>query len=117
MSNRLHLLLPVFLIVLLHQHSTAQTMVNRGLAEHAIVFAGFDNAGAVLHLNYEIPFPGVVTLQLLDAEGKRVWHKQAPLESGPNRFSMKQSAFHADESYSFVLQYKLSEVSGPVPMP
>lgn len=92
-------------------------MVNRGLPEHAIVFSGFDQSGPVLHLNYEIPFPGVVTLVLLDGEGNQVWHKQAPLEPGPNRFSMKQAAFQPDETYSYRLQYKLSEVTGPVPTP
>lgn len=117
MQRRLLLVLVVFSLLSAFQNSFSQTMVNRGLPEHALVYGGFDQAGTVLHLNYEIPFPGVVTLILLNEKGERVWHKQEPLEPGPNRFSMKQAAFHADESYTFVLQYKLTEVTGPVPLP
>jgi hypothetical protein len=117
MLRRLYLVFASMALLCAPLISFSQTMVNRGLPEHAIVFGGFDQSGPILHLNYEIPFPGVVTLVLLDKSGRKVWHKQAPLEDGPNRFSMKKAAFDAGESYSFLLQYKLSEVTGPVPAP
>ncbi|MEM0999818.1 MAG: hypothetical protein AAGN35_22380 [Bacteroidota bacterium] len=106
----------LILLLVVSQIALAQTMVNQGRPEHAIVFGGFSQGKEVLHVNYEIPYPGVVTFALFDGDGERVWHKQTPLEPGPNRFSMRQAAFQADESYSFVLQYKLSKVSGPVPV-
>lgn len=93
----------------------SQRTMRHGSVEQGIQFQGFSEEPGLLLVDFEIPYGGVVEFSLYNAAGERVWHKQAPLEEGPNRYAMRRAAFHAGENYTFSLRYKLSEVRGTVP--
>lgn len=81
-----------------------------------IEFQGFSSEAGILKLDFTIPFGGVVEIQLFESDGKMVYHNRYVREEGGGSISIRRDGFKSGESYSFLLKYKFSEISGEVPL-
>lgn len=81
-----------------------------------IQFQGFSQTNQLLKVGYQIPYSGVVEIQLFNSEKEIVYFNRYVRESGKHSIPIKKSGFVSSEKYTFVLKYKTSEISGEVPL-
>ena len=91
---------------------------NQATAQNSpeIEFQGFSSDSKILRLEYSIPYGGVVEIQLFDSSGKLVYLNRFVREEGNHHIPIRRSGFRSEESYSFIVKYKFSEISGEVPL-
>lgn len=91
---------------------------NQAAAQNSpeIEFQGFSSDSRILRLEYSIPYGGVVEIQLFDSSGKMVYLNRFVREEGNHHIPIRRTGFRSEESYSFLVKYKFSEISGEVPL-
>gem|GEM_PF-6582081 len=81
-----------------------------------IQFQGISQTQQQMKFNYQIPYSGVVEIQLFDNNKELVYFNRYVQRPGEHFIQVKKSGFQPDIRYSYLLKYKEHELSGEVPL-
>lgn len=112
MRNKYLLVSPLLIMILL----LGSSLQSNAQQYNAIHFSGCSVGAQLVEFEYEIPYDGVVEIQLFDSAGKLVYFNRYVREEGQGSIPVRRTGFKSGEAYSYMLKYKNSKISGEVPL-